>query len=75
MIGRWLVEEKRTGKPSSSKLWRQVACAMATYIVAVNAKAIDPWLLLVYLGTVGGFELAHRVLESKTPRAGKEGAP
>lgn len=75
MIGRWLIEEKRTGKPSSSKFWRQVACAVATYIVAVNAKGIDPWLLLVYLGTVGGFELAHRVLESKSPPAGKASAP
>lgn len=57
--------EKRGGTFSTSKLWRQVACLVATYIAVVNAAAIDPWLLMVYLGTVGGFEVVHRWMERK----------
>lgn len=53
------------GKFSASKFWTQVAYATATYIVIKHAGA-DNWeLLLVYIATVGGSEVAKKFLNMR----------
>lgn len=56
-----------SGRPSASKVWKNIAYGVATFVVIRNANTIAWDLLLVYLGVVGGSELATRVIESKFP--------
>ena len=62
---RFLWTSKQDGEPSSSKLWRHVAYAAATYVVVKQAPTIEWSVLLVYMAVVGGSEIAMRVLEWK----------
>ena len=63
------------GNFSTSKFWTNVAYATATYVVIMNANATNWELLLVYVATVGGSEVAKKFLNmrygvpqsSKTP--------
>lgn len=61
--------EKRTGTFSTSKLWRNVASAVATFCVIwiTVHGTLGEGLLMVYLAGVGGIEAAHRWMERKAP--------
>ena len=54
-----------TGKFSTSKFWTNVAYATATYVVIMNANATNWELLLVYVATVGGSEVAKKFLNMR----------
>lgn len=60
---KFLTHSSATGKPSSHKLWRHVAFVVATYVVVLNAKGLDPLLLLIYLAIIGGSEIAKRAVD------------
>ena len=53
------------GKFSASKFWTNVAYATATYVVIMNANATNWELLLVYVATVGGSEVAKKFLNMR----------
>ena len=53
------------GKFSASKFWTNVAYATATYVVIANANATNWELLLVYVATVGGSEVAKKFLSMR----------
>lgn len=53
------------GEFSTSKIWRHIAFAVATYVV-IWAPTMSWELLLVYLAVVSGSEIAKRVLEART---------
>ena len=53
------------GKFSASKFWTNVAYATATYVVIANANATNWELLLVYVATVGGSEVAKKFLNMR----------
>ena len=53
-----------TGKSSSSKIWTNIAYAVATYIV-LTMQTVTWEILLVYMAVVGGSEIAKRVLTLK----------
>lgn len=59
---------KDTGKFSTAKMWRQIAYAVGTYIVLVNAKGISWELLGIYLAVVASSEVAQRVVTAKINR-------
>jgi hypothetical protein len=52
---------------NTSRVWRNVACATATILVLWDGYkyGVDPWILLVYLATVGGFEWISAVIKSR----------
>jgi len=56
-----------TGKFSASKFWTQVAYATATYLVIVHVNSENWELLLVYIATVGGSEVAKKFLSMRYP--------
>ena len=60
------------GKFSASKFWTQVAYATATYLVIVHVNSENWELLLVYIATVGGSEVAKKFLNMRYPN-GKNG--
>ena len=53
------------GKFSASKFWTNVAYATATYVVIQHAGAANWELLLVYVATVGGSEVAKKFLNMR----------
>ena len=53
------------GKFSASKFWTNVAYATATYVVIANANSTNWELLLVYVATVGGSEVAKKFLNMR----------
>jgi hypothetical protein len=53
------------GKFSTSKFWTNVAYATATYVVIANANSTNWELLLVYVATVGGSEIAKKFLSMR----------
>jgi hypothetical protein len=53
------------GKFSASKFWTNVAYATATYVVIQHASAANWELLLVYVATVGGSEVAKKFLHMR----------
>jgi hypothetical protein len=53
------------GKFSTSKFWTNVAYATATYVVIANANSTNWELLLVYVATVGGSEVAKKFLNMR----------
>jgi len=53
------------GKFSASKFWTNVAYATATYVVIANANSTNWELLLVYVATVGGSEVAKKWLSMR----------
>jgi hypothetical protein len=53
------------GKFSTSKFWTNVAYATATYVVIMNANSTNWELLLVYVATVGGSEIAKKFLSMR----------
>lgn len=63
----FLWTDKRTGAPSASKVWKNIAYGAATFVIVKNADRIAWDLLLVYMATVGTSEVAIRFLEAKYP--------
>lgn len=61
-----LWKSSRTGAASTSKAWRNIAYLVATVSVLTNPTSWE--LLLVYLGAVGGSEVALRFLDAKYPK-------
>ena len=59
------------GKFSASKFWTNVAYATATYVVIQHAGAANWELLLVYVATVGGSEVAKKFLNMRYGTNGK----
>ncbi|MCW3479719.1 hypothetical protein OL229_09110 [Neisseriaceae bacterium JH1-16] len=59
-----LISNPDTGRLSHTKLWANVACAAATgmfvYQGYKGALTLDTWL--VYLGLVGGYSAALRLI-------------
>ena len=53
------------GKFSASKFWTQVAYATATYLVIEHMNSENWELLLVYIATVGGSEVAKKFLNMR----------
>ena len=54
------------GDFSTSKIWRHVAFATATYVV-IFAPSV-PWeLLLTYITVVSGSEIGKRIIEARYP--------
>jgi hypothetical protein len=53
------------GKFSASKFWTNVAYATATYVVIQHAGSTNWELLLVYVATVGGSEVAKKFLNMR----------
>jgi hypothetical protein len=50
---------------STSKWWRMIAYAVATYVIILNAKGISAELLGVYMAIVSGSEIAKAWIASK----------
>lgn len=59
-----IIRNPATGKVSHSKLWANVACAVATYkfVVAPDAPS-EIWA--IYLGIVGGYAVARSFVSVK----------
>jgi hypothetical protein len=53
------------GNFSASKFWTNVAYAVATYLVIANVDSENWELLLVYVATVGGSEVAKKFLNMR----------
>jgi hypothetical protein len=53
------------GNFSASKFWTNVAYAVATYLVIMNVNSENWELLLVYVATVGGSEVAKKFLNMR----------
>ena len=54
------------GEFSTSKIWRHIAFAAATYIVLFTPTV--PWeLLLTYITVVSGSEIGKRIIEARYP--------
>ena len=64
-----------SGNFSASKFWTNVAYATATYVVIMNANATNWELLLVYVATVGGSEVAKKFLSMRYGAATGSSAP
>ena len=64
---KFLWTDTRDGKPSKAKLWTNVSYGVATYVIIVNAQHLAWDLFLVYLGVVGGSELAKDLMKAKYP--------
>lgn len=56
------------GRPSMSKVWTNIAFALATYVVWRQAETIGAELLGVFLVAVGGYEVSKRIVEYKAPK-------
>lgn len=54
-------------KFSTSKAWRNVACCVSTVLVLWDTYkfGLDPWILVVYLGAVGGIEWIQTVVKGR----------
>lgn len=63
----FLWTDKRDGRPSKAKFWTNIAYGVATYVIVVNAVHLAWDLFLVYLGVVGGSELAGTLIKAKYP--------
>ena len=61
---KFLWNSSADGHPSTSKLWKHIAYAVATYIV-LTMQNVTWEILLVYMAVVGGSEIAKRVLTLK----------
>jgi hypothetical protein len=59
-----LVTNERTGRISHTKVWSNVAYAVATAVVLLQAIAdtLDPDMLLIYLAIVGAAEVASKFI-------------
>ncbi|WP_432719866.1 hypothetical protein R0381_003631 [Jeongeupia wiesaeckerbachi] len=61
-----LISNADTGRLSHTKLWANVACAASTgmfvYQGVKDTLSVDTWL--VYLGLVGGYVAALRLIEA-----------
>ena len=53
------------GEFSVSKMWTNIAYAVATYVVIQHADATHWEMLLVYMSVVGGSEVAKKFLTLK----------
>jgi hypothetical protein len=53
------------GNFSASKFWTNVAYAVATYLVIVHMTSSNWELMLVYVATVGGSEVAKKWLNMR----------
>jgi hypothetical protein len=53
------------GEFSASKFWTNVAYGVATYLVIMNVNSENWELLLVYVATVGGSEVAKKFLNMR----------
>lgn len=54
------------GEFSTSKIWRHIAFATATYVVIFVPTL--PWeLLLTYITVVSGSEIGKRIIEARYP--------
>ncbi|MCD4501107.1 hypothetical protein [Chromobacterium vaccinii] len=62
-----LIRNPATGRLSHSKMWANVACAVATgmfvYQGAAGSLTADVWL--IYLGVVGGYSAARSWIATK----------
>ena len=56
----------RDGRLSTSKVWRHIAFAVATYVIVVNANGMDWELLLAYMAVVSGSEVAKAIVQQRT---------
>lgn len=65
-----------TGRLSHSKLWANVACASATglFIYQGVQGTLTPEVWLIYLGVVGGYAAALRLIAARrdNPDSNKE---
>lgn len=61
---KFLWTSSSTGQSSASKIWTNIAYAVATYIV-LTMQNVTWEILLVYMAVVGGSEIAKRVLTLK----------
>ena len=53
------------GKFSTSKFWTNIAYGVATYVIIKYANGTNWELLLVYMATVGGSEVAKKFLNMR----------
>lgn len=59
-----LIRNPATGKLSHTKLWANIACAVASYKFAtISGCQWEVWGM--YLGCVGGYAAARRYLSAK----------
>ncbi|MXR36726.1 hypothetical protein [Craterilacuibacter sinensis] len=69
-----LISNPDTGRMSHTKLWANVACATATgmfvYQGMHNTLSTDTWL--IYLGLVGGYAAALRLIAAWRGKPEKE---
>jgi hypothetical protein len=70
-----LVTNERTGRLSHTKIWSNVAYAVATFVILLQAIAdtLDPDMLLIYLAIVGAAEVASKFISLRY--AGGKGVP
>ena len=61
---KFLWTSSTSGQSSASKIWTNIAYAVATYIV-LTMQNVTWEILLVYMAVVGGSEIAKRVLTLK----------
>lgn len=63
-----IVKNPATGKVSHSKLWANIACAVATYkFICLEVPSTEVWA--VYLGVVGGYAVARSWVSVKREEA------
>ncbi|WP_375591733.1 hypothetical protein [Chitiniphilus eburneus] len=70
-----LITNAETGRLSHTKLWPNVACAVATgmYIYLGATDRLTPDIWLIYLGIVGGYTAAMRwITRPRNDREGQE---
>lgn len=60
-----LITNTITGEVSTAKVWRQIAYAVATWVIIINANGISWELLIAYLSIVAGSELGQKIVEAK----------
>ena len=58
---KFLWNSSADGHPSTSKLWKHIAYAVATYIV-LTMQNVTWEVLLVYMAIVGGSEVASKLI-------------
>ncbi|KUM02922.1 hypothetical protein KIF53_22100 [Chromobacterium subtsugae] len=67
-----LICHPRSRRLSHAKLWANVACATATamFLYQGGRDMLGPEQWLLYLGLVGGYSAALRLIDSRRSRAG-----
>lgn len=57
----------RDDKASATKIWMNVACAVATAVVIWYAwkLALTDWMFVLYLATVGGFDIIFKLISAR----------